>query len=164
MTHLDGAAEPEELERQRLLQAQACANMRLRRATRALSDFYDRVLAPSGLHGNQFTLLIPPYLQPGLTINQLAQFAGLDRTTLARNLKLLQARQLITISAGRDQRTRLIQLTQRGRQVVRQALPLWEQAQQQVIATLGQGQLSQLFGYLDKLEALEASPETPPVG
>jgi DNA-binding MarR family transcriptional regulator len=154
MPRQSAAVEPSPSERQRLLQAQTCANMRLRRATRSLSDFYDRVLAPSGLHGNQFTLLIPPYVEPGLTINQLAHFAGLDRTTLARNLKLLQARQLITISAGQDQRTREIHLTERGRQLVRQALPLWEQAQQRVIATLGRPQLSQLFRYLDQLEEL----------
>jgi DNA-binding MarR family transcriptional regulator len=158
MTHLDQVSEPEQLERQRLLQAQGCVNLRLRRATRALSEFYNRAMEPSGLHGNQFTLLIPPYFKPGLTINQLAHFTGLDRTTLARNLKLLEARRLISIKPGQDQRTRVIHLTELGRQALLRALPLWEQAQRQVTAALGATELDRLFGDLDSLEDLRETP------
>jgi DNA-binding MarR family transcriptional regulator len=134
--------------------------MRLRRATRALSALYDRILEPSGLHGNQFTLLIPPYLKPGLTINQLAQLSGLDRTTLARNLRLLEERRLLTLRPGEDQRTRVVHLTEPGRRALVQVLPLWERAQQQVAAALGGRQLSQRYGSLDTLEGLLETPAT----
>jgi len=128
--------------------------MRLRRATRVLSSFYDRVLEPAGVHGNQLMLLIPPYLAHGMTINQLAQVAGLDRTTLARNLKPLQERQLLRIEPGEDQRTRVIRTTELGESVLWQALPLWEAAQRQATTALGSAQLSQLFAALETLEAL----------
>ena len=150
-------AQSAQLERERLLAAQFCTNMRLRRTARALTDFYDLVLAPSGLHSNQFSLLIPPYLKPDLTIGQLAHLTGLDRTTLARNLELLQRRQLLSLRPGDDQRTRVIQVTDRGRQALEHALPLWEQAQQQVKGALGETQVRQLYAYLDTLEGL---PET----
>jgi len=128
--------------------------MRLRRATRALSGFYDRVLEPAGVHGNQLMLLIPPHLAQGMTINELAQVTGLDRTTLARNLKPLQERQLLRIEPGEDQRTRVIHMTELGESVLWQALRLWEQAQRQATTALGSAQLSQLFAALDTLEAL----------
>ena len=140
-------------ERERLLNGLNCANMRLRRTGRALTDFYNAVMAPSGLHANQFTLLIPAYLNPGLTINQLARIAALDRTTLARNLKLLEEHQWITLSSGEDLRTREIRLTETGRQALLAALPLWEQAQRQVATSLGQNGIEQLFAMLDRLEA-----------
>jgi DNA-binding MarR family transcriptional regulator len=149
---------PRSGERERLLQVQACVNLRLRRATRSLSSFYDRVLEPSGLHGNQLMLLIPPYLADGMTINRLAEVAGLDRTTLARNLRLLQQRQLLSLRRGQDQRTRVVHVTPRGERALQQALPLWEDAQRQVTEVLGPHKLSQLERALDTLEAALPAP------
>ena len=150
--------EPNLLERERLLKAQGCTNMRMRQTARALTDFYDLVMAPAGLHSNQFTLLIPLHLQPGLTIGQLTQITGLDRTTLARNLELLRRRKLLRIQPGEDQRTRVIHLTEQGRQALKRALPLWEQAQQRVVGALGQAQIGQLYKYFDALEGLPHTP------
>src|SRR5689334_3946378 len=99
-------------------------------------------MEPAGLHANQFTLMIPAYLVHGLTITQLAQMSGLDRTTLARNLKVLEERGLIRLQPGRDQRTRVISITDAGRQSLLEALPLWEKAQQEVSDYLGQAHLA----------------------
>lgn len=131
-----------------------CTAMRMRRATRWITDLYNGIMEPSGLHANQLMLLIPLHLTPGLTINQLAEFAALDRTTLTRNLKLLEDRQLIMLAPGEDQRTRVIRLTEHGEEALQTALPLWEKAQRQVVAQLGEAHLHELFGYLDKIEEL----------
>jgi len=141
-------------ERERLLNIQNCAGMRVRRAARTISEFYNEVMASSGLHANQFVMLVPPYLKPEMTVSELAQIMALDRTTLARNLKVLEDRGLLTLLPGEDQRTRVIHLTEQGQQAMMEALPLWERAQQQVIAQLGAEQVSQLFSFLDELEAL----------
>jgi DNA-binding MarR family transcriptional regulator len=141
-------------DRERLLRGLSCTNMHLRRAARAVSSFYDQLLAPAGLHGNQLTLLIPVALMPGVTINQLAGRVGLDRTTLARNLKLLQQQALIVVRPGTDQRTRVVELTARGQHAVQQALPLWERAQQQVATALGAADLDHLSRSLATLEEL----------
>ncbi len=141
-------------ERERILKVKGCANLHLRQAARVVTEFYNSVMVSTGLHANQFSLLVPPYLNPGLTINQMAEISGLDRTTLARNLKLLEERGWIVVHSGADQRRREIHLTESGRQILLEALPLWEQAQEQVKATLGQEGLTQLFTYLDRLEEL----------
>ncbi len=141
-------------ERERILNVKGCANLHLRQAARVVTEFYNSVMVSTGLHANQFSLLVPPYLNPGLTINQMAEISGLDRTTLARNLKLLEERGWIAVRSGADQRRREIHLTESGRQILLEALPLWEQAQEQVRATLGQEGLAQLFTYLDRLEEL----------
>ncbi len=139
-------------ERERLLNARNCAAMRMRRAGRALGDFYNATMEPSGLHANQFVLLVPPYLNEGMTINQLAEFAGLDRTTLTRNLQVLVKLKLITLDPGQDQRTRVVHVTDLGRHTLLKALPLWEKAQKQVLAYLGQSEAAELYDHLDKLE------------
>ena len=139
---------------------QDCANARIRRAARAVSDFYNVIMAPVGLHANQFTLLIPTYLVQDLTISQLAQLARLDRTTLARNLKVLEERGLIRLRPGDDQRTRLIAITDLGRQILLEALPLWEKAQQQLGDYLDEAHLAGLLGDLERLETLLSSVTT----
>ena len=141
-------------ERERLLRVRSCANSQMQRAARAVSDFYNAIMEPVGLHANQFTLLIPTSLVQGLTISELARLAGLDRTTLARNLKVLRQRGLITQRPGDDQRTRVIVITDLGRKTLLVALPLWEKAQQQFDDYLGEAHLTELLGDLDSLETL----------
>ncbi len=145
-------------ESERLLNAQNCVNIHLRRTGRVVSNFYNDIMKPSGLHGNQFLLLVPVYLRPGITISQLAQQADLDRTTLARNLKLLEQRGLISLSPGKDQRTRTIEITAPGREKLLAALPLWEQAQQRINEFLGE-RLACFNQSLERLDQLTAEDD-----
>ena len=117
--------------------ADTCMGMRVRSAARIVNNHYDEHLKPSGLKGTQFSLLNMIYLNSGATISKLAALLMLDRTTLNRNLKPLERRGLIQSLKGRDQRTRTLDLTPRGADVLQQALPLWLDAQAAVIDTLG---------------------------
>ena len=74
-----------------------------------------------------------------MTISQLAQGLVMDRTTLSRDLKPLEAQGLIQVSSGADRRRRTVALTARGRQVLTRALPLWERAQARMVEGLGPG-------------------------
>ncbi len=141
-------------ERERLLNIQKCAGMRMRRASRIINEFYNRIMQSSGLHANQYAILVPPYLKPGMTLGELAKTVALDRTTLARDLKVLEDRGLIKLKKGNDQRTREIHITGLGHQTMLKALPLWEKAQHQVTAQLGKAQVEQLFDQLHELENL----------
>ena len=49
------------------------------------------------LHANKFVMRVPPYLKPGMALSELAQITALDRTVLARNLKVLEDRGLPTL-------------------------------------------------------------------
>ncbi|HEY9847811.1 MAG TPA: MarR family transcriptional regulator, partial [Candidatus Caenarcaniphilales bacterium] len=91
--------------------SQVCACFNLRKASRAVTQLYDKVLQPSGLLATQFTLLSAIALTGSVTITRLAQELVMDRTTLARNLKPLERQGLIQIKPGQDQRTRIVTLT-----------------------------------------------------
>jgi DNA-binding MarR family transcriptional regulator len=62
----------------------ACSTVRL--ASRALTSFYDTVLAPSGLRSTQFIVLVGIFRGFGTTLTGLGRTLGMDRTTLSRNL------------------------------------------------------------------------------
>jgi len=58
-----------------------------------------------------------------------ADILGLDRTTLNRNLKPLEGKELIRSGSGKDPRTRTLKLTKEGTKILQNALPLWLEAQ-----------------------------------
>ena len=53
-----------------------------------------------------------------ISISDLAKQQGLDRTTLTRNLSVLERQGFIKISSGKDHRTRIVTATQKGRSAV----------------------------------------------
>src|SRR5260370_21132852 len=69
----------------------------LREATRHVTQFYDRLLASSGLRTTQFSILIRLRLEGPMTINALAKSLVMDRTTLGRNILPLERDGLIEI-------------------------------------------------------------------
>jgi DNA-binding MarR family transcriptional regulator len=123
----------------------SCANANLRRATRALTRLYDQILAPSGLLTTQFTLLVACAVAGPAPISTLADALAMDRTTLARNLKLLERHNLVILIPGEDRRERIVMLSEKSYPALSKALPLWQEAQTQVIESFGQDRLDDLL-------------------
>jgi DNA-binding MarR family transcriptional regulator len=122
-----------------------CACYNFRKASRAVTQFFDETLAPVGLRSTQLVILLnvaasqPPAKsdEPPATVIHLAREMVMDRSTLARNLKPLEKRQFIKITPGTDRRTRVVRLTARGQKVLAEAVPLWEQAQRRFVEQVG---------------------------
>ena len=136
--------------------AKHCVAKQLRWSTRIISTFYDQKMHDTGLHANQVTLLSVPYLAGPISINKMAEYVGLDRTTLVRNLKLIEQRGLVTIKPGQDLRTRIITLTPAGQEMLVTALPLWEEAQRKTLEMLG-AQHAELVKALAMVNTLESA-------
>lgn len=153
----------ERTERDRIaLLAQTCAGINLRRAARAITNHYDRLfLETSGLRATQIPPLVVLYLAGPQAIQDIAARLDLDRTTLSRNLKILEEAGLLTMQPGKDQRTRLVSLTDQGRQTLLRALPVWEEAQSHVVEGLGEERFRALLAGLSDVAELsrEASLE-----
>jgi DNA-binding MarR family transcriptional regulator len=138
-----------------LREVMGCPCLRIRRATRHITQLYDHVLAACGLTANQFGLLA--YLlraelaeEGGLSIGSLAEQAGVDPTTLNRNLKPLDAKGLITDGpAATDGRVRVVRITKKGQMILQKAFPLWRKARKDVERALGSSELSKLNELLD---------------
>jgi len=140
------------------LPSPACTCGRLRRATRALTQVYDDLMAPSGLRVTQFSLLRTLLLRGTSTLSDLAGTLLLDRTALSRTLDPLAERGLVAIAPGRDARTREVSLTPAGARAVRGAGPHWRRAQAQVARKLGPARLAALIATLREIETLHPDP------
>ena len=119
--------------------AKACVCGNLRRSSRAITQFYDKVLAPSGISITQFALLRAIFIGKSSTISKLSKEMYIDRTTLTRNLDLLKKHGLIQIESSSDKRKRIVSITNIGKARMTKALPLWERAQGIIIEKFGKG-------------------------
>ena len=91
---------------------------------------------------------------PGISITDLAQVVDLDRSTLGRNLRVLERLQLVRVSTGQDERARAIRLTENGEHALKVALPLWQDAQARLGRELG-ADLDQLLKSLIRIAHLQ---------
>ena len=104
-----------------------------RRAARAVTAIYDRALAVHGVSISQFTLLSNLELRGATSLGALAKFLDLDRTTLTRNLALLEEKEWVqSRPAAKDSRSRVISATKAGRATLFAAYPAWRTAQDKV--------------------------------
>jgi len=125
-----------------------CTCLNLRKAARAVTQYFDDVLRPSGLRATQFSLLVMAKRLGPISIKELAEKLIVDRTTLTRNLRILEEKRLVTVNPGKDGRTRLVFITAGGRGALKKAAPLWKKAQSHMVAGLGRRRFSSLLDVL----------------
>ncbi|MDI3309261.1 MAG: MarR family winged helix-turn-helix transcriptional regulator [Acetobacteraceae bacterium] len=115
-----------------------CLCLHARRAARALARHYDEALRPLQLTNGQFSLMMALNRPDPPAMGEVASLLAMDRTTLTANLKPLERRGLVRVSAdAKDRRSRRMVLTPAGEQLLAAALPLWESAQAEAEARLG---------------------------
>jgi DNA-binding MarR family transcriptional regulator len=146
---VEGREENAEVSEGRLLPETPCTCAALRRTARRLTQAYDRVLKPSGLRLTQYSVLANLSRTGGLSITDLARRLAMDRTTLTRNLRPLDAAGWLRISAGPDRRSRAVEITEAGRRVCERAKPLWQEAESAFRKTMGREQAATLRRMLD---------------
>ena len=106
-----------------------CICTTLRQAAAQSTAHYDAVLAPSGLRVTMFRLLRKIDAAKTISITELAELVGLDRSTLGRNLRVLEKQSLVKFMTGDDERSRLVALTHIGKTQLQIAIPFWQEAQ-----------------------------------
>lgn len=106
-----------------------CRCLNARREAQRLTRAYDEKLRPFGLTVNQFSMLTTLILAGPLSVAELAEHLGIDRTTLTRNLAVGEKNGFVETVTGDDRRVRLVEITRAGRALADQALPAWREAQ-----------------------------------
>lgn len=128
-----------------------CACFNTRKVARLLGQVYDRALEPSGLKNTQFAALAVADAHEGVSITELSHEMEIERTTLTRNLQVLERDGLVRVGAGVDGRSKTIVVTAKGRRKLASAMPLWTGAQEQVLREFGGRRWKSLRGELDAM-------------
>lgn len=106
-----------------------CTAVRTLSTGRAITRHYDNALRPVGLTITQFSLLVTIGRAKPDSITATGRWLGIDRTSLTRNLKPLEAAGYVVRGAEGAKRQRSISLTPAGRRILKKAYPLWQEAQ-----------------------------------
>ena len=135
-----------------------CLCFHARKASRAITQVFDHILAPTGLKTTQLSLLMVVNAQSSLRIGDLAATLVTDSTTVSRTIKpLIKSGLIAETPEKRDRRVKLISLTDSGHAALERALPLWQMAQSQVAKGLGSGVVQTLLPALESAAQLGPS-------
>ena len=131
----------------------ACVCIRMRRVAYRVTDFYDQALEPAGISINQYSLLVNISRLERCGTGELARHVRLEKSTLVRTLQPLLKTGLIIDCSPEGNRRRQLALTPLGQDILKQALPLWENAQNALRARLGKSfdELMEFFEILEKI-------------
>jgi DNA-binding MarR family transcriptional regulator len=116
-----------------------CYALAARKSARHLSRLYDRHLAPAGLSVSQFSILRLLKEHGRLKITELAEIMIMERTSLVRALKPLQASGWIVNERSGDGRAFDVMLSPSGMEKVAEAIPYWTEAQAAFEGEVGRG-------------------------
>jgi DNA-binding MarR family transcriptional regulator len=116
-----------------------CYCTQLRRASSGFTRVYDEALRPQGLRITQFSVLRGLARLGEATLTELSDELALDRTTMSRSIKLLIDAGWVDAATGEeDGREKILNLSDRGRKKLQDAVPAWSKAQAKVEAHMRQ--------------------------
>ncbi len=132
--------------------ADGCAGLSLRQAARRVTLLHDEALRDSGLSLAQIGLMAQIATSADDRMAALAARAGLDPSTLSRNLRGLERDGLVEIaSVEKDLRRRAVWLTEKGLGRLQAALPAWRDAQARMAELFPADLLQRLAAASEKL-------------
>ena len=139
---------------------QGCTNLKLRQLTRMTTREYDRHIREAGLKSTQYALLSYVVRLGPIRPGDLAREARMEASTLTRNLRPMVEHGWLTIGAGDDARSRLVEATDAGRAKQAEGQRAWKAAQLALNERLGTERVAALHELLDDCMArLDAHAE-----
>ena len=136
-----------------------CSNFKLRQILRRVAQLYDLELAKAGLKTTQYSLLSHVLKLGPIRPGDLAHAMTMDASTLTRNLKPLIVAGWVDLGSGTDGRSRLVSITDAGRDKRAEAQRHWRAAQETLNQRLGAERVLALHALIDdSLELLAPAP------
>ncbi|KRA45594.1 MarR family winged helix-turn-helix transcriptional regulator [Devosia sp. Root635] len=128
-----------------------CMVLNTRMAARAVTRRVDHKLRPYGVTGAQFTILGSLRNHPGRSVTEMAEAIAMDRTTLSRNLALLERKRLVSATPAAHGNGRIGAVTEAGRKVIDDLLPEWRKAQAELRSLLSDPDFDTMIAGLRQL-------------
>lgn len=128
-----------------------CTCFNLRKASRVITQIFDRALRPAGLRGTQFSILAVLSAAGSVTISGLSNMLFMDRTSLTRSLRPMEKAGLVRIEQGEDLRNKMVSVTPKGEKAFAKTFASWEKAQNRIIEKLGRERFNSMIRDLQEI-------------
>ena len=135
--------------------SQSCACGNLRKTTRTITQFYDKMLQSTGLRSTQCLLLLEISLNENISVTSLGNILRMDQSTVTRNVELLRKSGYIDIKKEeQDCRKKCITLTNKGLNILNAAIPIFAKAQSKIEDGIGKERIKELLKTLKDIDNL----------
>lgn len=134
----------------------ACNYATVRRAARKLGQFYDDIVAPSGIKATQQGLLYQIQASGEPTMGEIASAMIMDLSALGHTLKpLIRDGYVETVADKDDRRIRRVRLTKAGEEKLAEAMKLWKVAQERLEDRIGAEKAEKMRTALDEISRID---------
>lgn len=134
--------------------ANACLATRVRQLSRIVTRVYDDAMRPLGITASQYTLLAQLAARDAITAVEIGHELDIEKSTLSRNLKRLLALGHISMDPPAGRRGRGLHLTSKGQAILKDAFPIWQDAQKRAFTVMGAESRNTLDHLLHQAEKL----------
>jgi DNA-binding MarR family transcriptional regulator len=134
--------------------ANACLATRVRQLSRIVTRVYDDSMRPLGITASQYTLLAQLAARDAITAVEIGHELDIEKSTLSRNLKRLLALGHINMDPPAGRRGRGLHLTPKGQAILKDAFPIWQDAQKRAFTVMGAESRNTLDSLLHSAEKL----------
>ncbi len=129
-----------------------CSCNMFRESARKITQFYEGSLREVGIKPTQFSILAAIANTGPIQLTQLADRLLLERTSLTRNLNVLERNGWVQLQTGEeDLRQRVVSLSKKGYEQLDQAIPYWKKAQKAIVNKMGQDTITGLRKTLNEM-------------
>ena len=136
--------------------ATQCIGVRIRMLNRTVSRIYDEQLRPHGVKFSQMNILVAIARHGSLQPKRIAETLYIEKSTLSRNVRVMQSNGWIESIPGEAGNTQLLRTTQKGLRLLKKAVPAWRTAQNRVKSLLGNGAVTTIRGAAERVRKPEA--------
>lgn len=109
-------------------------------AARSVTRLYNEELRSAGIEATQYSILMMLRSLGPVPLGALGERLAVDKTTISRNIKLLERHRWVALDRGQDARERVVSLTDAGAAKLDKARPGWNRAQKRMRAALASGE------------------------
>ena len=139
------------------LVVETCLAVQLRMLNRVVTNVYDEALRPLGLKASQMNILVAAQKMRIARPADICARLHLDVSTLSRNVERMKDKGWLEVVPDADGRAQPFRVTDSGRKLLEQAIPLWKQAQDRAKRLLGDRAVDQLA---NSVKRINRSPAT----
>ena len=126
-----------------------CNCYMVRTISTKITKIYDKALLESGLKITQYAIMKCIFILKNSNLNELSCSMGYNRSTLGRNIKILERKKLINLKKGNDKREIKIIITKNGVQVLKLANKCWAKINKELTKKLGVNKKQMLTEIMD---------------
>jgi len=128
-----------------------CVCTSIRKAARVLARTYDAALASSGMNVTQLAVMRAVLRHPNEPLSRVAEDLAMERTSLYRAIEALTKQRWLTLSEGKDSRSRSASITKSGKLALSQADPGWSKTQGNIVDRFGRTEWQAFVRELQRL-------------